>query len=166
MIPRIEDYVIEELEKRICDALPDTAPNENQQQETFVVSIETRKFTPCVQAQENFVIFGEVEAELTVVFYSQKQRVDYTPLYICLAKNPYIKLADGVSARIGIDHCEAVEGPYLSNDAWLIRITYPIFDFESGLEWQQPHLGDADTNTLNFYPRAAWDKRNEPEGVI
>lgn len=166
MIPNIETILIEALERRIVEALPETAPNPEAEPETFVSSFETRKFTPCIQAQETLTIFGEVEAEISVVFYSQKERMDYTPLYVSLAKNRYIKLAEGVFACVRLGKCEAVEGPYLSNDAWIISAKYYVFEIGDGLEWQPPRAGERGTSVPDLYPRPTWDKRDEPEAVI
>ena len=166
MIPHVEDILVAELERRICEAMPETAPGVDGEAETFVTTFESRKFTPCIQEQGNITVYGEVEAEISVVLYSHKQRYDYTPLYVSFAKNTHIKLADGISACVSIDKCEAVEGPYLSNDAWLFKATYYIFDIEDVVDYAPPHLGTATTDAPDIYPRPVWDARNEPEAHI
>jgi hypothetical protein len=166
MIPHIEDILIGELERRIVEALPGTAPNPNQEPETFTTTFESRKVVPCIQIQENASIFATVAAEISVVFYSQRERYDYSPLYVSFARNPYIKLAEGVSAAIVMDRCEAVEGPYLSNDAWLVKAEYYIFEVVDGQEWQSPRLGNTGTSAPDLYPRPKPDLRDEPEAHI
>ena len=166
MIPRVEDLLIAELERRIVEALPDTAPNPNLEAETFTTTFESRKVAPCIQVQENIVIYATVEAEISVIFYSQRERYDYSPLYVSFARNPYIKLAEGlpnISAAIVMDRCEAVEGAYLSNDAWLFKTRYSIFEIDDGQEWQSPHLGNTGTSAPDLYPRPKPDLRDEPE---
>ena len=166
MIPKVEDILVTELERRICEALGDMVASPDLDPESFTTAFETRKFTACIQEQANIVVFGVMESELSVIFYSQKERIDYTALYVSLARNPFIRLADGISAVVGLEKCEAVEGPYLCNDAWLIKARYHIFEIEDGQNHQPPRLGNSTTGAPDLYPRPAWDKRNEPEAVI
>lgn len=167
MIPKIEDLLIEGLERRITEALPETsASSDGDEPETFVTTFETRSFNPCIQEQENLTVYGEVTAEISVILYSQRTRYDYTALYISFAKDPYIRLAPGVSAVIGLEKCEAVEGPYLSNDAWLFKTRYFVFEVDDAQEWQQPRLGNTGKSAPEIYPRPEPDTRHEPEEHI
>jgi len=162
MILRVEDLITRELERRIVEALPETSPGESGEPETFTTTFESRRFTPCVREQENLVFFGEVEAELSVIIYSRRARYDYSPLYASLARDPYIKLDEGLSAAVAMLRCEAVEGPYLTSDAWLFKVTYPIFGVEAAHVWQPPRLANAQTSAQDVYPRSEPDTRNEP----
>lgn len=166
MIPKVEDILVTELERRICEALGDMVASPDGDPETFTTTFETRKFTRCIQEQANIRIFGEVKAELSVIFYSQKERIDYSPLYASIARDPYIKLAEGVNATIGIDKCEAVEGQHLSNDAWLFGVNYFVFEIDDDREFQPPRLDTASTAAPDLYPRPEWNDRDEPETVI
>ena len=148
-----------ELERRITEALPDAAASADGEAETFVSSFESRKFVSCVQEQglsvssqqclsipsrmRHVIVYGEVTAEIAVTFYSQKARMDYTPLYVSFALNPFLQLADRAAwAKVEFDRCEAVEGPYLSNDVWLLKMTYLIFEIDDAHGWDRPRTGD------------------------
>jgi hypothetical protein len=166
MIPRIEDLLVEELERRIVEAMPETAPGSCREPETFVTTFETRRFTPCIQEQENVRVYGAVQAELSVIFYSQKERCDFTPLYVSFARNPCIQITEGVSVTVKLDRCEAAEGPYLSNDAWLIKAEYYIFEIEDAHEWQPPRAGGSDALAPDIFPRPEPDASDEPEAHV
>ncbi len=166
MIPSIETLLVEELERRIVAAMPETAPSEDGEPETFVSTFESRTFKPCVQEQENLVVYGKVEAELSVIFYSQKARNDLTPLYVNFAKHPFLRIADGMLATVEFKKCEAVEGPYLSNDAWLFGLTYYIYETVEVQEWQPPRIGESDASAREIYPRPEPDLRSEPEAHV
>ena len=56
--------------------------------------------------------------------------------------------------------CETVEGPYLSNDAWIISAKYYVFKIGDGLEWQPPRAGERGTSAPDLYPCPTWDKRD------
>lgn len=161
MIPRIEDAIVEALEARICAAIPETSPGAGDDPETFVTTIETRKFTPCVQAEGNYTVFGEVEAEISVVLYSQKARYDYSALMADFAKNPVVMIL-GVPVVMTIDRCESVEGPHITNDAWGIKTKYQIYDIEEGQEWQEPEIGVEIVNEHDLYPEPQPYQPNEP----
>jgi hypothetical protein len=166
MIPMIEDFIIQEIERRVTEAMPETSESDSGDAETFVVSFESRKFTPCLQEQENLTVYGEVSAEISVVFFSQKKRYDYSPLYVSLTKKPFIQLADELAAHISLDRCEAVEGPYLSNDAWLIKAKYYVFETEGACEWQPPRIGTEDVSAPDLYPMQEPDESHAPEKII
>ena len=165
MIPSIETLLVEELERRIVAAMPETAPSEDGEPETFVTTFESRTFKPCLQEQENLVVYGKVEAELSVIFYTQKTRNDFTRLYVSLAKNPHLH-TDGMAASIEFKKCEAVEGPYLSNDAWLFSVTYFIFETVEVQDWQPPRIDTSDASARDIYPRPEPDLRSEPEAHV
>ncbi|MDR1874374.1 MAG: hypothetical protein LBQ90_05075 [Synergistaceae bacterium] len=155
MIPRVEDILIAELERRIVAAMPDTAPGDGTTPETFITVIEERTVTRNVQEQNALTIFAWVTAEIAVIVYSQKRRYDYSPLLADFAGNPMIKLGDGVFAKVEIEKSEAVEGPYLSNDAWLFKATYPIVGVEDGRTWQPPNIANVTVGVQEIYPRTA-----------
>lgn len=163
MIPKVEDILVAGLERRICEILGDVVAGTDNEPETFVTTFETRRFTPFRQEETSITIFGEVNAELSVVFYSQKQRIDYSPLYASIASNPFIDLGAGISAFIEIDHCEAAEGPYLSNDAWLIKASYYVFEVDDATGYQPPIIAAAATSEYDVYPTPQPYQPNEPE---
>lgn len=162
MIPRIEDAIVETLEARICAAIPETSPGEGNNPETFVTMIETRKFTPCLQEESRYTVFGEVEAEISVVLYSQKRRYDYSALMADFARNPVINVL-GVPVVMTIDRCESVEGPYLTNDAWGIKAKYHIYDIEERQEWREPEIAKEIAHEYDIYPEPRPYQPNEPE---
>ena len=57
-----------------------------------------------------------------------------------------------------------MEGPYLSNDAWLVRAEYPVFEVKSGHTWLAPNIGRVSAGVQDIYPRALPDTTDEPEG--
>ena len=57
-----------------------------------------------------------------------------------------------------------MEGPYLSNDAWLFRAEYPVFEVEPGHTWLAPNIGRVSVGVQDIYPRALPDTKDEPEG--
>ena len=57
MIPRVEDALIAELERRIAAAMPETAPGGADTPETFVLSIESRTVVPNVQEENDLTVF-------------------------------------------------------------------------------------------------------------
>ena len=124
MIPNVETLLIAELERRITAAMPETAaaPNDGDGEltpETFVTFFDSRKATRNVQVQSDKTIYCSVEAEIHVVFYSQKLRNDFSALIADFAHDPFIRLAEGVAARVEMNECETVEeGPYLRCDVW------------------------------------------------
>lgn len=162
MIPRIEDAIIEALEARICAAIPETSPGAGDDPETFVTTIETRKFTPCVQSEGIYKLYGEVEAEISVVLYSRRARYDYSALMADFAKNPVVNVLD-IPVVMTIDRCESVEGPHLTNDAWGIKAKYQIYDTEVGQEWQEPIVGAEIAGEYDIYPEPQPYQPNEPE---
>lgn len=169
MIPNIEDLLIAELERRIVVAMPETVrtesePGDGETLETFVTTVETRTVTRNVQEQNTCIIFAWVKAEIAVIFYSQKKRYDYSPLVASFALNPAIKLGNEVYAKVEIQKCEAVEGPYLSNDAWLFVATYPVIEVEDGQNWEVPQIVNVTIEAPDIYPRAEQDTTNEPRG--
>lgn len=162
MIPRIEDAIIENLERRICAAIPETAPGEGDEPETFVTTIETRKFTTSVQGQGNITIYGEVEAEISVILYSQKRCYDYSALLADFAANPCMSIF-GVPVWLTIDRCEAVEGQHLTNDGWGFKARYYIFEVEDGADWRQPNVGAEFASEYDIYPEPRPYLPHEPE---
>ena len=98
-----------------------------------------------------------------MIFYSQKTRCDYSPLLADFCRHPWIDLG-GVYAKGRIEGSEAAEGPYLSNDAWLFRAEYPVFEVEPGHAWLSPKIGRVSAGVQDIYPRALPDTTNEPEG--
>ena len=162
MIPRIEDRLVDELERRIVAAVPETAPGDGTTPETFITTIESRTVVPNVQEQNNLTIFCNVTAEISVIFYSQKIRYDYSALLADFASHPFVNLGEAC-AKVRIEKSEAVEGPYLSNDAWLFRAEYPVFSVEPGHAWLTPNIASVTVGTPDLYPRALPDTTNEPE---
>ena len=163
MIPRVEDTLVAELERRIAAAMPETAPGGADTPETFVTSIESRTVVPNVQEENDLTVFCMVIAEISVIFYSQKSRCDYSPLLADFCCHPWIDLG-GAWAKVRIERSEAVEGPSLSNDAWLFRAEYPVFEVEPGHAWLTPKIGRVSAGVQDIYPRALPDTTNEPEG--
>lgn len=164
MIPNVEDILIAELERRIVAGVPDTAPGDGNTPETFITTVESRTFVRNVQEQSGLVVFGFVTAEITVIFYSRKRRYDYSALLADFARSPAIRLADGVHAKIEMEKSEAVEGPYLSNDAWLFRATWPVLEIEEERGWENPRIAKVTVGAPDIYPRPEWDQTNEPTG--
>lgn len=163
MIPRVEDALIAELERRIAAAMPETAPGDADTPETFITTIESRTVVPNVQEENDLTVFCMVTAEISVIFYSQKTRCDYSPLLADFCRHPWIDLG-GAWAKVRIERSEAVEGPYLSNDAWLVRAEYPVFEVEPGHAWLDPNIGRVSAGVQDIYPRALPDTTDEPEG--
>lgn len=162
MIPRIEDAIVDALEKRICAAIPETAPGEGEKPETFVTMIETRKFTPCLQSESSYTVYGEVEAEISVVLYSKKRRYDYSALMADFARNPIVNVL-GVPVVMTVDRCESVEGPFLTNDAWGIKAKYHIYDIEEEQEWREPEIAREIAHEYDIYPKPQPHQPHEPE---
>lgn len=168
MIPRVEDILIAELERRIVEALPETAPGDGGTPETFITSIEERSVVRNLQEQNTLTILCWVTVEIAVIFYSQKKRYDYSPMLAEFARNSLIRLgSDGqteVHAKVEIKKSEAVEGPYLSNDAWLFVANYPVVRVEEGQTWEEPRIANVTVGVEDIYPPAKWDETNEPRG--
>jgi hypothetical protein len=164
MIPRVEDILVAELERRIVEAMPETAPGDGQTPETFVITVEGRTIARNVQEQNTLTVFAWVTAEITAVFFSGKTRCDYSALIADFARNPMITLGEGVYAKVEIEKSEAVEGPYLSNDAWLFTARYPVVETEPGQTWQPPSIANVTVGSPDIYPRPEWDARNNPAG--
>jgi hypothetical protein len=164
MIPRVEDILIAELERRIVAAMPETAPGDGNTPETFITTVEGRTIQRNVQEQSTLTCFAWVTAEISVIFYSQKMRYDYSALIAGFARNPTIKLGEGVFAKVEIEKSEAVEGPYLSNDAWLFTAKYPIVEVEDGQTWEPPNVANVTVGAPDIYPRPEWDSTNDPAG--
>lgn len=162
MIPRIENAIVAALEARICAAIPETAPGAEGEPETFVTTIETRQFTPCVQAGGNYTLYGEVEAEISVVLYSQRARYDYSALMADFAKKPVIHVL-GDQVVMTIDRCESVEGPHLTNDAWSIKVKYHIYDIDESQDWQEPIVGAETMGEYDICPKPQPYQPHEPE---
>ena len=68
MIPRVEDILIAELERRIVAAVPDTAPGDGLTPETFVTFVEERRIQRNVQEQNNLTVFCMVTAVISAIF--------------------------------------------------------------------------------------------------
>jgi hypothetical protein len=164
VIPRVEDILVAELERRIVAALPETAPGNDQTPETFITTVEGRTVVRNVQEENTLTVFAWVTAEISVIFYSQKTRYDYSALVADFARNPTVKLNDGVFAKVEIEKSEAVEGPYLSNDAWLFTAKYPVVEVEDGQIWEAPNIARVMVGAPDIYPRSEWNKTNEPDG--
>ena len=164
MIPRVEDVLVAELERRIVAALPETAPGDETTPETFITTVEGRTVVRNVQEQNTLTVFAWVTAEISVIFYSQKQRYDYSALVADFARNPMIQLGEGIFAKVEIEKSEAVEGPYLSNDVWLFTAKYPVVEVEDGQEWQPPKIANVTVGAPDIYPRSEWNKTDEPDG--
>ena len=165
MIPNVEDILIAELERRIVAAMPDTAPGDGLTPETFVTTIEERTIKRNVQEQNELTIFCQVTAAISVIFFSQDRRYDYSALMANFARNPTIKLGEGIYAKVEIEQSETVgEGPYLNNDAWLFKTTYPVFEVEDSHAWQTPQIANVTVGAPDIYPRAEWNTTDEPTG--
>lgn len=135
MIPHVETIIRGEIERRIVAALPGTAPSDGTTPETFVITAEERKVTPCVQDQDDVTIFCTVEVVFSVLFYSRKMRYDYSPLLADMAKNPHLALPGPLHARIRWEESVAVdsqEGPHLTCEGWMVRVEYEVFELHEG----------------------------------
>ena len=166
MIPRVEDILIAELERRIVAAVPDTAPGDGLTPETFVTFVEERRIQRNVQEQNNLTVFCMVTAVISAIFFSQDRRYDYSALMADFARNPAIKLGEGVFAKVEIEQSETVgEGPYLNNDAWMFKATYPVFEIEASHAWQTPQVGNVTVGEPDIYPHEKPDDTNEPRGL-
>ena len=164
MIPRVEDAFVAELERRIVAAVPETAPGDGATPETFVTTVEGRTVVPCVQEDpDGLTVFCTVRAEISVIFYSQKRRNDYSALLADLCRHPWIDLG-GAWAKVRIERSEAVEGPYLSNDAWLFVAEWPVFEAEPGHGWEEPRIGRTSAGAKDIHPQPRPDLTDEPEG--
>ena len=172
MIPRVEDILIEQLEQRIVTAMPDTqsgSGDENEDEsepESFVIYLEERTITRNVQEQNGLTAFAWVRAEIIVVFFSQKKRYDYSALIADFARNPMIHLGGSLYAKVEIERSEAVEGPYLSNDAWLFVAAYPIVEIEDGQTWKIPRIANVTTSAPDIFCSTigVQGKENDREG--
>jgi hypothetical protein len=151
MIPRVEDILVAELERRIAVAIPDTRPSEGEEPETFVISIEGRTVTRNAQEQSDLTAYAWVTAEIAVIFFSQKKRYDYSGLMANFARNPMLQLGDRIYAKVEVERSEAVEGPYLSNDAWLFVATYPIVEIEEPQTWEIPRINSVTTGAPDIF---------------
>lgn len=162
MIPRVEDLLVSALEARIVAVMPETAPGA-EGAEPFITTIEKRKVTPCVQEQETLRRSCTVDAEISVILYNQKHRYDYSALLADFAVRPWLDLGDGVHAQVAMVESETVEGPYLSQDAWLFKARYGIYDTEAVTDWQSPAIHDVAQGDQDIYPCPVYDGRNDPD---
>lgn len=164
---RIEDGLIKALEERIVSTVADTAPSIQDAPETFVVTIESRKFEPNKQEESRGVIYGRVEAEISVCFFSQKTRYDYSAMMADFANNPYIQIDDSLPAMITDMRSDtAIEGPYLITDVWGFNVHYYISGTGEDKEWQLPQIHGETPNVAEIYPKDEPYDPNAPEAII
>lgn len=167
MIPRVEELLIEALEARIVRAVPETAPSKRDEPETFVTTIESRKFDMCVQEQSNGVTYGCVEAELSVVFFSDKHRYDYSAMMADFARNRFVQIPGALPAQILEMLSEtALEGPHLTTDVWGFKVLYYITGDGEDKEWQLPRLNAETAEAAEIFPADKPHDPNSPEEII
>lgn len=167
MIPRVEELLIEALETRIVCTVPETAPSKRDEPETFVTTIESRKFDMCVQEQSSGVIYGSVEAELSVTFFSNKIRYDYSAMMADFARNPFLLIPGALPAQILEMLSEtALEGPYLTTDVWGFKVLYCITGDGEDNEWQIPRINAETAETAEIFPEDKPHDPNSPEEII
>lgn len=167
MIPAIERMIVEALERRISEALPELDTNKNGAPEQITSHIEKRTCKRNVQEQSGLKLFGKVEALLSVEFYTNGQEfVDKTPLIASFMENPYLTIDGDRHPLCEIEGSEIADGPHLDTDVFVFKVTYEIYDRLDGRVYQSPRLGNIDTDAPDIYPRPTWDGRNEPESVV
>lgn len=167
MIPRVEELLIEALEARIVCTVPETAPSKRDEPETFVTTIESRKFDMCVQEQSNGVIYGSVEAELSVTFFSDKIRYDYSAMMADFARNRFVQIPGTLPAQITEMSSEtALEGPYLTTDVWGFKVMYYITGDGADREWQLPEIRTVGVLAKEIFPADKPRDPNSPEEII
>ena len=167
MIPRVEELLIDALEARIVRAVPETAPSKRNEPETFVTTIESRKFDMCVQEQSNGVIYGCVEAEFSVVFFSDKNRYDYSAMMADFARNPFVQIPGALPAQILEMLSEtALEGAHLTTDVWGFKVLYYITGDGEDKEWQIPHINAETAEAAEIFPADKPHDPNSPEEII
>ena len=129
MIPAIERMIVEELERRIVQALPELATNEEGKPQQITTRIEKRTCKRNVQEQSNVKFFGEVEALVSVEFYTGGQEfVDKTPLIASFMDYPFLAVDGDAYPRCEVDGSEIANGPHLDVDVVVFKVTYPIYD--------------------------------------
>ncbi len=164
---RIEDGLIKALEDRIVKTVADTAPSIQDDPETFVVTIESRKFEPNKQEESKGVVYGRVEAEISVCFFSQKTRYDYTAMMADFANNPFLEIPGALPAMISDLTSEtALEGPYLTTDVWGFKAHYFICGTGEDKEWQIPRINGETPRAAEIYPADEPYEPNSPEAVL
>ena len=167
MIPRVEDALIAELERRVAESVPESAPAPEARPETFVVAIEERRFEKCRQEESAVTIYGRVEAAVSVCFYSQKTRYDYSAMMASFSGNPHLQIGGGLPAEIvEINSATVEEGPYLTSDAWTFTVRYYIWDDGEGKEWRRPAINSEETAEPCVFPQPRPYDPNSPEAVI
>lgn len=167
MIPRVEELLIDALEARIVCTVPETAPSKRDEPETFVTMIESRKFNMCVQEQSCGVIYGSVEAELSVTFFSDKIRYDYSSMMADFARNPFLQIHKALPAQILEMQSEtALEGPYLTTDVWGFKVLYYITGDGEENEWQIPSINAVTAEAAEIFPEDKPHDPNSPEAII
>lgn len=167
MIPRIEDLLIAALEDRIVSTVPDTAPSQRDEPETFVVTIESRVFEPNVQQQSNGAFYGAVDAEVSVVFFSDRTRYDYSAMMADFAQNPYVEIPDGLPAKIiELGSETALEGPHMTTDVWGFKLHYYIYGDGEDKEWQLPQIHSETPQAAEIFPIDEPYDPNSPEAVL
>ncbi|MCQ4765074.1 MULTISPECIES: hypothetical protein [Cloacibacillus] len=164
---RIEDGLIKALEDRIVRTVADTAPSIQDDPETFVVTIESRKFEPNKQVESRGVMYGKVEAEVSVCFFSQKTRYDYSAMMADFANDPFLQIEDALPAMISDMNSEtALEGPYLTTDVWGFQVHYYISGTGEDKEWQLPQIHGETPQAAEIFPIDEPYDPNSPEAVL
>lgn len=163
MIARVEQLVIAELERRIAEALPELGRTESGAPEQVTAHIETRSFIRNVQEQPGLRIFGEVEAIISVEFYSGGQEfVDKSPLIASFMERPYLAVDEATHPVCELADTAMVEGPHLDCDVLVFKVTYPIFERTEPQDWQPPAIHKVTTTPNDIYPRPEPDISDEP----
>ena len=167
MIKRIEELLIEALEARIVRTVPETAPSKHDEPETFVTTIESRNFDMCVHDQSNGAIYGCVEAELSVVFFSDRTRYDYSAMMADFAQNPFLQVTGALPVQIKSMMSEAaLEGPYMTTDVWGFKLVYYITGDGEDKEWQLPEVHGEHPAAEEIFPVTKPYDPNSPEAII
>ena len=168
MIPKIEEIIKAQIEKRITTALPELAISEAAPVEgapaTVVTRVESRKPERCVQEESGVIRYGQVEATISCTFYNLGQQfVDKTALLVSFMSCPSLQLADGVFANCELDGTELADGPHLDSDVWVFKVKYPLFEYTEEQNWQQPVVNIENPVAAALYPQAQAYDPDAPE---
>ena len=113
------------------------------------------------------MIYGSVEAELSVTFFSNKIRYDYSAMMADFARNPFLLIPGALPAQILEMLSEtALEGPYLTTDVWGFKVLYCITGDGEDNEWQIPRINAETAETAEIFPEDKPHDPNSPEEII
>lgn len=167
MIPKIEEMLISSLEKRVTETVSGVAPSFSAAPETIVTTIESRKFEMNLQDQGNGLVYGLVEAEISVCFFSDRVRYDYSAMMASFAENPFLEIEGASPAQIMRMESESIiDGAYLCQDAWGFMVRYYITGDGFEKEWQVPKINSETAQKYDVYPRDMPYMPHEPKTVL